>query len=97
MLANGFDVAGFLRRRIWVSAHLKPLKKAAERIRMNPGRENDVSPDTMRMTPIVMTEMIRTKRMEGVSRRNRNAKRRTKARAEDLTMAAIVSCHSCAG
>lgn len=54
---------------------------------MNPTGEKMTSPMTMRITPAVMVAMMRTRRREGVSRRKRKAKRRTKAREEDLHIA----------
>ncbi len=84
---NGFDVAGLRSRRIWVSAQRKPEKNAAEMTRMKPRSEKATSPDTIMMTPTVIVAMIRTSFTDGISRRKRKAKRRTKARAEDLHMA----------
>ena len=68
-------------------AQRKPEKKAEEMMRTKPRILNFASPATIMMTPIVMIAMIRTSLTEGVSRRKMKAKRRTKARAEDLHMA----------
>jgi hypothetical protein len=84
---KGFEVAGFLRRRICVSAQRKPEKKAAESTRMNPRTENATSPKTIMMTPIVIVVMMPTSRHAGFSRRKAKAKRRTNARDDDLHMA----------
>ena len=84
---KGLDVAGFRRRRICVRPQRKPEKKAADITRMNPSIENSTSPATIMITPKVMVAMIATKRHEGISRRNRKAKIRTKARDEDLHIA----------
>lgn len=87
ILENGFDVAGFRNSKICVSAHLKPEKKAAEMTRMKPKGEKSTSPDTIMTTPNVMVAMMRMSFQEGISRRKRKAKRRTKAREEDLHIA----------
>lgn len=80
-------VAGFRKRRIWVRAQRKPEKKAAEMTRMNPKAENSISPKTIITTPAVIVAMMATSRRDGDSRRKRKAKRRTKAREEDLHIA----------
>lgn len=85
---KGFDVAGLRKSRICVRAHRKPEKKAAVMIRKNPRAEKVISPKTMRMTPTVIVAMMATRRHDGVSRRKRNANMRTKAREEDLHIAA---------
>ena len=87
MLLNGLLVAGFRRSRICVSAQRKPEKKAEEMMRKKPRAWKAVSPATIMMTPIVMVAMMRISLTEGVSRRNRKAKRSTKAKAEDLHIA----------
>ena len=87
MLANGLEVAGLRRRRIWVSPQRKPEKKAAEMTRMKPPRSNSTSPATIMTTPKVMVAMMATSFQVGVSRRKRNANIRTNARDEDLHMA----------
>lgn len=87
MLLNGLLVAGFRRRRIWVSAQRKPEKKAAAMTRMKPITSKAASPATIMMTPMVIVAIIRMSLMDGDSRRKRNAKQRTKAREEDLHMA----------
>ena len=65
----------------------KPEKKAAEMTSTKPRVEKCTSPDTMRTTPTIMVAMMAMRRQEGVSRRKRKAKRRTKAREEDLHIA----------
>jgi hypothetical protein len=87
MEEKGFEVAGLRRRRIWVSAQRKPEKKAAEMTRMKPRGEKSTSPKTIMTTPTVIVAMMAMSFREGVSRRKRKAKRRTKARAEDLHIA----------
>lgn len=87
MELKGFPVAGFRRRRIWVSAQRKPEKKAEEMISAKPRVLKAVSPATIMTTPMVMVAMMRMSLREGVSRWKMNAKRRTKARAEDLHIA----------
>jgi hypothetical protein len=84
---KGLDVAGLRRRRICVRAQRKPEKKAAEMTRVKPRMENFTSPATIIITPAVMVAMMAIRRMEGVSRRKQKAKRRTKAREEDLHIA----------
>ena len=87
MLEKGLDVAGLRRSKIWVSAHLKPEKNAAEMTKMKPKGLKSTSPDTIITTPKVIVAMMRMSFQEGVSRRKRKAKRRTKAREEDLHIA----------
>lgn len=87
MLLNGLLVAGLRRRRICVRAQRKPEEKAAEMTRTKPRALKAVSPATIMTTPIVIVAMMRINLTDGVSRRKRNAKRRTKAREEDLHMA----------
>lgn len=87
MLLNGLLVAGLRKRRICVRAQRKPEEKAAEMTRTKPRALNAVSPATIMTTPIVIVAMMRINLTDGVSRRNRNAKRRTKASEEDLHMA----------
>ena len=87
MEEKGLEVAGFRKRRICVSAQRKPEKKAAVMMRINPITLKSISPNTIIITPTVMVKMMRTSRMEGVSRRKTKAKRRTKPSAEDLHMA----------
>lgn len=65
----------------------KPEKKAADMTRMNPRMEKSTSPATIMITPRVMVRIMSTRRQEGISRRKRKAKRRTKAREEDLHIA----------
>ena len=84
---NGLEVAGLRRSRICVSAQRNPEKNAAEMTKMNPRMEKATSPKTIIITPRVMVEMIATRRQEGDSRRKANAKRRTKAREDDLHIA----------
>ena len=91
------EVAGFRRRRIWVSPQRKPEKKAAEMTRMNPRVEKATSPATIIMTPTVMVAIMATRRQEGVSRRKRKAKIRTKARDEDLHIAVALSVSTWSG
>lgn len=83
-MANGFEVAGWRRRRIWVRPHLKPEKMEDTMMRLKPRALKDASPATIITTPMVMVPMMRMSLREGVSRRKRNAKRRTNAREEDL-------------
>ena len=64
-----------------------PEKNAADMTRIKPSVENDTSPATIIITPPVIVAMIATRRQEGTSRRNANAKRRTNARDEDLHIA----------
>lgn len=87
MELKGLEVAGLRRRRIWVRAQRKPLKKAAEMTRRKPGRLKETSPATIITTPRVMVAMMAVRRQVGDSRRKRKAKRRTKAREEDLHIA----------
>ena len=87
MLEKGLEVAGLRRRRICVRAHLKPEKKAAEMTRMKPRGLKSTSPETIITTPNIIVAMMRMSFQEGVSRRKRKAKRRTKAREEDLHIA----------
>lgn len=91
MLENGFEVAGLRNRSIWVRAQRKPLKNAAEMTRMKPRAEKATSPATIITTPAVIVAMMATRRQDGLSRRKRKAKRRTKASAEDLHMAGQVN------
>jgi hypothetical protein len=84
---KGFAVAGFRRRRIWVSDHRKPDEHADAITRMKPSASNAVSPATIMTTPTVMTSIIKTSLQDGCSRRKRNAKIRTKPRADDLHIA----------
>ena len=93
MLANGLLVAGLRSSRICVRAQRKPEKKAERMMRMKPRRLKAVSPATIMMTPRVMVAMMRMRRTEGLSRRKRKAKRRTKARAEDLHIAGRMLVH----
>src|SRR5271170_1460224 len=81
---KGFDVAGWRRRRICVTAQRKPEKKAELRTRTKPTRLKATSPATIIITPAIMVAMMRMRRQEGASRRKRKAKRSTKARDEDL-------------
>lgn len=74
-------------RSIWVSDQRKPPRAEAERTWIMPTKSNWVSVETIRMTPAVMMRMMPASRQEGLSRRNRKAKRRTNAREEDLHMA----------
>jgi len=91
MEEKGFAVAGLRSRRIWVSDHLKPDEQAEAMTRRKPRAWKAVSPATIMMTPMVMMEMMKTRRHEGCSRRKRNAKISTKPRAEDLHIAGMVS------
>jgi hypothetical protein len=91
MEENGFAVAGLRRRRIWVNDHRKPDEQADAITRMKPRAWKAVSPATIMTTPIVMMEIMNTRRHEGCSRRKRNAKIRTKPSAEDLHIAVVVS------
>lgn len=68
-------------------AQRKPDEKAEEIMRTKPSTLNAVSPATIMMTPTVMAAIMRISLREGVSRRKRKAKRRTKAREDDLHMA----------
>ncbi len=86
IVAYGLPVAGWRRRRICVRAQRKPEKKDAAMTRVKPIALNSVSPATIMTTPAVIVAIIAQSFQEGVSRRKRNAKRRTKAREEDLTM-----------
>lgn len=86
---NGFEVAGLRRSRICVRPQRKPEKKAADMMRMKPNTENLTSPATIIITPAVMVAMMAMRRHEGVSRRKRKANNRTKAREEDLHIAAL--------
>ena len=65
----------------------KPEKNAADMTRMKPRVEKSTSPATIMMTPTVIVAIMATRRQEGVSRRKRNAKRRTNAKDEDLHIA----------
>lgn len=87
MELNGLDVAGLRRRRICVRPQRKPEKKAALMTRMKPRTEKSTSPATIMITPTVIVNMMATRRQEGTSRRKRKAKRRTKARDDDLHIA----------
>lgn len=90
MLLKGLLVAGFRSRRICVKAQRKPEKNADEMINTKPRALKAVSPATIMMTPMIMVAIIRISLTEGVSRRKRKAKSRTKANAEDLHMAGKV-------
>lgn len=83
---NGLEVAGWRRRRICVSPHRKPEKKAEAMTRPNPSALKAVSPATIITTPTVIVAMMMINLKEGDSRRKRKAKRRTKASADDLHM-----------
>lgn len=83
---NGFAVAGCRKRRIWVSPHRKPEKKAEAMIKMKPTALKAVSPATIMTTPIVIVAMIAISLREGVSKPKTNANRRTNASADDLHM-----------
>jgi len=72
-----------------VSPQRKPEKNAADMTRMKPRAEKSTSPATIITTPTVMVAIMATRRQEGVSRRKRKAKMRTKAREEDLHIAGI--------
>lgn len=87
MVLKGLLVAGFRNRRICVKAQRKPEKNADEMINMKPIALKAVSPATIMITPMVMAAIMRISLMEGVSRRKRKAKSRTKANAEDLHIA----------
>ena len=87
ILLKGLLVAAFLNSKIWVSAQRKPEKNAELMIRRKPRASNAVSPATIITTPTVMVNIMRQRVIEGDSRRKRKAKRRTKARAEDLHIA----------
>ena len=84
---KGLDVAGFRSKRIWVRPQRKPEKNAADMTSMKPSAEKSTSPATIIITPTVIVAMMATRRQEGVSRRKRNAKRRTNAKEEDLHIA----------
>jgi hypothetical protein len=84
MVANGLEVAGWRRRRIWVKAQRKPEKKAEEMIRTKPRASKAVSPATIMITPAVMVAIMRMSFHDGASSRKTKAKRSTKAKAEDL-------------
>lgn len=71
-------------------AQRKPEKNAAAMTRTNPIASKAASPATIMMTPNVIVAMMRISRIDGDSRRKRNAKHRTKAREEDLH---IAICH----
>ena len=64
---------------------------------MNPRVENDTSPATIIITPAVIVAMMATRRHDGVSRRKRKAKVRTKASEDDLHMAKICQLISTGG
>src|ERR1700742_840803 len=89
IVENGLDVAGCRRSKIWVRDHLKPEEHDANMTSTNPSVLKAVSLATIMITPMVMVLMMATNLHEGCSSRKRNAKRRTKPRAEDLHMAAI--------
>lgn len=91
MEEKGFEVAGLRRRRICVNPQRKPEKNAANITRTKPFVEKSTSPNTIITTPIVMVNMMPTKRHDGVSRRNTKANRRTNAKAEDLHIASHMS------
>ena len=90
MLLKGLLVAGFRKRSICVRAQRKPEKNADEMTRIKPKALNAVSPATIMITPAVMVAMIKINLREGVSRWKRKAKRRTKAREDDLHIACDV-------
>lgn len=83
---KGLDVAGCLRSKICVSPQRKPEKNAEAMTRAKPTTLKAVSPATIMTTPTVMVAMTKINLTEGVSSRKMKAKRRTKARAEDLHM-----------
>ncbi len=88
ILLNGLLVAGFRRRSICVRAHRKPEKKAAAMTRTKPRALKSTSPATIMTTPSVIVAMMRISLRDGDSRRKRKAKERTKAREDDLHIAA---------
>ena len=72
-----------------MSPQRKPEKKAADMTRIKPSTEKATSPATIIITPMVMVAIIATSRQDGVSRRKRKAKRRTKASEDDLHIARL--------
>lgn len=85
---KGLEVAGLRSRRICVRAQRKPEKKAADMTSRKPRGLKSISPATIIRTPRVMVRIMAIRRREGVSRRKRKAKMRTKPREEDLHIAA---------
>jgi hypothetical protein len=84
---KGLDVAGCRIRRICVRDQRRPDDAAAVITRKNPLSLNSVSPSTMRNTPTDIVAITAPSFHEGFSKRNRNAKIRTKPKTEDLHIA----------
>lgn len=84
ILEKGLLVAGFLNNKICVKLHLNPEQNDAVMTRINPKALNVASPDTMRITPIVMKRIIAHNFQVGDSRRKMKAKSNTKAKTLDL-------------
>lgn len=76
-----------LRNRSWVRDHRSPPDALAEITSRNPGRENEVSVATIRMTPKRMRKITPMSRREKTSKRKRKANMRTKMREEFFTIA----------
>src|SRR5258708_13356 len=71
----------------WVRLHRRPLSTLALVTRMNPPSTKRVSVATIRSTPEKIKNITAMRRNEKVSKRNRNAKARTKINDDDLHMA----------
>jgi hypothetical protein len=67
-----------------VKVHLRPEKNADEITKANPMALKDVSAATIITTPTVIAAMTKVSLIDGVSKRKIKAKRRTKARENDL-------------
>ena len=87
MEENGFAVAGWRSNSICVNDHRNPAARADDMTRMKPMGSKSDSPNTIIVTPTVMTAITPVSFHDGFSRRKRNAKMRTKPREEDLHIA----------
>jgi hypothetical protein len=83
---NGFEVAGWRSRRIWIKPHLKPEKNADAMTSVKPSALKAVSPATIITTPMVIVAIMMMSFIDGDSRRKRKANKSTKAKADDLHM-----------
>ena len=89
MLLNGLLVAGLLNNSICVNDQRNPEKNAARMTRMKPRISKSTSPATIIITPTVIVAIIAMSFTDRVSRRKRKANARTKAKDDDLHIAAI--------
>jgi hypothetical protein len=88
MVAAGLSKPIFLfLRRIWDRPHRSPPHALALSTRRRPESTKCVSVATIRTTPLKMRRITPTRRKEKVSRRRRNAKKRTNIKDDDLHIA----------